>query len=352
MSDASCRMKGMSCDLLCHVLGAWCRGEMPGWQIADDEQWESLVEQSRAQGVSGLLYRLLPDSAPAEVRARLQGDYNTQLAGNMLYLHQLAQIVRALQSAGVRFAVVKGAALLATVYTDPGTRAMKDIDLLVHPEDANVLKSVMAHLGWQEEDEDIAGKQFGERYRAETSFTRQEGTLLLRAEAHLDVPGFYPPSRADTWNNITAVAGAGIDEMPVLTLPAHLSYLCTHYYYHHCGLGLKWLVDVALLASRVTSWHDVVVTAYQFGTTRPVHLALHNVGKYLQVPVPQHIVETLRFLPMPFSLRMLFELCKRPGFPHYLGIRLLDLYRAPSWYRRMGYIWRKLTAPRWRRNPQ
>ncbi|MEJ5252784.1 MAG: nucleotidyltransferase family protein, partial [Armatimonadota bacterium] len=166
MSDALCRVKGMSCDLLCRVVGAWCRGEMPDWQIADDEEWESLVEQSRAQGVSGLLYRLLPDSAPAEVRARLQSDYNTQLAGNMLYLHQLAQIVPALQSAGVRFAVVKGAALLATVYTAPGTRAMKDIDLLVHPEDANVLKSVMAHLGWQEEDEDIAGKQFGERYRA------------------------------------------------------------------------------------------------------------------------------------------------------------------------------------------
>lgn len=343
------KMKSADCGLLCQSIGAWCRGETTCWQITNDEEWEALVAQSRIYGVSELVYKLLPDSAPAYVRESLQSDYNTQIAGNMLYTHQLAQIVPALRDAGVRFVVVKGAALLATVYSDQGIRAMKDIDLLVHPEDVNILRSVMVHLGWQEEDEDIAGRQFGERYRAETSFTRQEGTLLLRVEAHLDAPGFYPPSRAAIWDKITLVSSAGIDEMPVLSLSAHLSYLCAHYYYHHCGFGLKWLVDVALLISRVTSWHDVVVDAYQFGTTRSVHLALHDVAKYLQVPVPQHIVETLRFLPMPLSLRLLFELCKRPGLQHYLGIRLLDIYRAPNWHVRFGYIWRKITAPRWRR---
>lgn len=343
-----CNTHTAGCGLLYRVVGAWCRGETPDWQIADDAEWESLVVQARAHGVSGLLYPILPDNAPAAVRESLQHDYHTQMAGNLLYMQNLAQIVTALRNAGMRFAVVKGSALLATVYPDPAMRAMKDIDLLVHPEDVNILKPVMAHLGWQEEDEDIAGRQFGERYRAETSFTRQEGTLLLRAEAHLDAPGFYPPSRSDIWNKITVAAGAGIDQMPMLTLPTHLSYLCAHYYYHHCGSGLKWLVDVALLVSRITSWHDVVVDAYQFGTTRPVHLALHDVAKYLQIPVPQHIVETLRFLPMPISLRLLFELCKRPRL-HYLGIRLLDIYRAPNWHTRLGYIWRKLTAPRWGR---
>lgn len=347
-----CRPQTVGYSTLCGIIGAWCRGEFPRWQIVDEEEWEGTVAQSRLHGVSGLVYKLLPDSAPAHIRESLQSDYNTQLAGNMLYIHQLAQIVPALRNASVRFAVVKGAALLATVYPEPAIRAMKDIDLLVHPEDANILRSVMMHLGWQEEDEDIAGRQFGERYRAETSFTRQEGALLLRVEAHLDMPGFYPPSRSAIWDRLTLVSGAGNDEMPVLSLSAHLSYLCAHYYYHHCGFGLKWLMDVALLISRVTSWHDVVVDAYQFGTTRPVHLALHDVAKYLQVPVPQHIVETLRFLPMPLSLRLLFELCKRPGLQHYLGIRLLDIYRAPNWRVRLGYIWRKLTAPRWRRRPQ
>lgn len=346
----ACCPQSRACDSLYSIVGAWCRGETPGWQMLDNEEWDSLVAQARAHAVSGLLYRIMPDNAPAAVCKSLQHDYQSQMAGNMLYTQHLAQIVTALRNAGVRFAVVKGAALLATVYPDPAIRAMKDVDLLVHLEDVNILKPVMAYLGWQEEDEDIAGGQFGERYRAETSFTRQEGTLLLRVEAHLDVPGFYPPSRRGIWNKVTMVTGAGIGEMPVLTLPTHLSYLCAHYYYHHCGSGLKWLVDVAVLASRVTSWHDVVVDAYQFGTTRPVHLALHDVAKYLQVPVPQHVVETLRFLPMSISLRLLFELCKRPKL-HYLGVRLLDLYRAPNWHTRLGYIWRKLTAPRWRGRP-
>ncbi len=337
-----------TCNLLCAQIGAWCREEPVRWLPMESDQWDALVAQARAEGVAGLLYTLLPEDAPSSVRERLRADYQLQKTANLLYMEKLGQVVPALRDAGVRFVVVKGTALLATVYPDMGMRAMKDIDLLVHPEDVNILKPVMDHLGWQEEDEDIAGKGFGVHYRGESTFIRQEGNILFRLEAHLDAPGFYPPSRRRIWERVTAVSGAGIDDMPVLTAPAHLSYLCAHYYYHHCGSGLKWLVDVARLISQIHSWHDAVVDAYEFGTTRPVHLALHDLSQMLKVPVPQHIVATLRFLPMPISLRLLFEMCKRPRL-HYLGIRLLDLYRAPSWSVRLGYIWRKVTAPRWKR---
>ncbi|MCS7081293.1 MAG: nucleotidyltransferase family protein [Armatimonadota bacterium] len=330
------------------LLGAWCRGDVALWQAQANINWDTLIEQARRHEVAGLLYTLLPEEAPTDVREALRRDYRTQLAGNTLYMQHLAKIVPALQGAGVRFAVVKGAALIATTYTDWAQRSMEDIDLLVHPEDTPQLRSVMNHLGWQEEDNDIAGAHFGERYRAETSFVCREGEVLLRVEGHLDLPGFYPPARPAVWQQVTTVSAAGIGKLPVLHLSTHLSYLCTHLYYHHCGQGLKWLVDIALLVSRVPCWHDVVVDAYQYGTTRPLHLALHDVAKYLGIPVPQHIVETLRFLPMPISLRLLLELCKRPAL-HYWGIRLLDLYRAPSWSIRFGYLWRKVAAPRWKR---
>lgn len=332
------------------ILGAWCRGEpLPRERLASI-RWGAVVEQARQHDVAALLFTILPEEAPAEVRDALRADYRSQLAGNTLYIHHLAQVAPALQEAGVRFVVVKGAALLATLYTDWAQRRLEDIDLLVHPDDVLLFRSVMSHLGWREEDNDIAGARFGERYRAETSFARQEGEVLLRLEGHLDLPGFYPPARGAVWQRVHTVSAGGLDKLPVLSLSSHLSYLCTHLYYHHCGQGLKWLVDIALLVSQVRSWHDVVVDAYQFGTTRPLHLALQDVAKYLQVPVPPHIVETLRFLPMPISLRLLLELCKRPSL-HYVGIRLLDLYRAPNWSTRLGYLWRKVTAPRWRRRP-
>lgn len=330
------------------LVGAWCRGEPAPSEAWSAIPWTELVELARQHEVAALLYPILPPETPAEVRFALRVDYQSQLAANTLYMHHLARIVPALQQAGVRFAVVKGAALLATVYPDWAQRHMEDLDLLVSPEDADTFRAVMERLGWHEEDNDIAGARFGERYRAETSFARLEGDVLLRVEGHLDLPGFYPRSRSAVWGRITTVSAAGGEQFPVLDFSTHLSYLCTHLYYHHCGQGMKWWVDVALMVSRVTCWHDVVVDAYAFGTTRPLHLALHDVGRYLDIPVPQHIVETLRFLPMPISLRLLLELCKRPAL-HYLGIRLLDLYRAPDWSTRLGYLQRKLTAPRWRR---
>jgi len=336
-----------SSSALHEVLGAWCRGEPTKWQAVESAGWQRVVEEAQSQGVSGLLYHLLPQQAPPIARGALAAEYRSQLAANILYLDWLRQIIPALRDAGIRFAVVKGAALLATVYPDLGIRGMEDADLLVHPDDVNLLRSVLQHLGWQEEDEDVAGRRFGERYRGETSFIRFEGSMLMRLEGHLDAPGFYPRSRHRIWERITLVSGAGIEGMPVLQLPVHLSYLCAHYCYHHCGRGLKWLVDIALLLTQITSWHDVVVEAYHFGTTRPLHYALQETARRLQMPVPQHILETLRLLPMPLTLRLLFELCKRPAF-HYVGIRLLDIYRAPHWSVRLGYIGRKLFAPRWR----
>lgn len=322
-------------------LQAWCRTQ----QLAppDDVQAEAnLVEAARREEISALLYLVLPRPLQS-----LYPDYRSCLAGNLLYLRELERLVSALRQAGVRFVVVKGAALATTVYPHLGMRSLEDIDLLVHRDDANLLRLVMNHLGWQEEDSDIAGSQFGWRYRGEMAFRRTAGDLLLRVEAHLDVPGFYPRRRDTVWSRVQWISVEGFGEMPLLHTTTHLCYLCAHLYYHHQGRGVKWLVDIALLYSQIDSWSGLLGEAYHFGVTRPLRLALEEVARHFGIAIPAHMLKALEVLPMPLGLRILLELCRRPRW-HYLGIRLLDLYRAPSWSVRVGYLWRKLTAPRWR----
>jgi hypothetical protein len=62
--------------------------------------------------------------------------YRRTRYGNYLKIDALLPVVRGLEAAGVRVLLLKGWALIARVYGDPGLRPMGDVDVLVHPEDA------------------------------------------------------------------------------------------------------------------------------------------------------------------------------------------------------------------------
>jgi len=53
----------------------------------------------------------------------------------------------ALQSRGIPFLVLKGAALNAALYEEPGVRAMVDVDVLIRPGDAARVDRVLADAG-------------------------------------------------------------------------------------------------------------------------------------------------------------------------------------------------------------
>ena len=61
----------------------------------------------------------------------MQKRYYHSLALNTLLLRELGQVQTALTGAGLRCLVLKGAALEATIYPEPGLRPMVDVDLLI-----------------------------------------------------------------------------------------------------------------------------------------------------------------------------------------------------------------------------
>ena len=71
------------------------------------------------------------------------------LARNILLLGALDEIGAAAGKNGLKFILLKGAALLAQGFSTPGGRAMTDLDLLVRPADEKAFGALLSGLGFR-----------------------------------------------------------------------------------------------------------------------------------------------------------------------------------------------------------
>src|SRR5262245_1051067 len=62
---------------------------------------------------------------------------------NLRWKSELRQILGSLRAKGLRSMLVKGSALQRTIYPDPSTRLMGDVDLVVHPDDMGQVRETL-----------------------------------------------------------------------------------------------------------------------------------------------------------------------------------------------------------------
>lgn len=97
----------------------------------------ALTELATAEGLAPLLGARLAAgelTAPESVSAALRSAYRSCALANTALELGTSVLTRSLVAAGIPVLLLKGAALVRTVYRDPGRRSMGDVDLLVPPE--------------------------------------------------------------------------------------------------------------------------------------------------------------------------------------------------------------------------
>jgi hypothetical protein len=104
-------------------------------QVSERSLSASLVELAIAEGLAPLLGSRVLSGAlvveGAELRRRLVLAQRECLASNLLREQDVRPVLRALVQRDLPVLLLKGAALLRTLYADPGQRPMLDVDLLV-----------------------------------------------------------------------------------------------------------------------------------------------------------------------------------------------------------------------------
>ena len=117
---------------------------------ARELDWDLLTARLRAQGLSPLLLRhdlARRLSIPQSVRRRLQ-DATDRSAGEARRCQfTLYRFLAAAERQGLETALLKGAALVGSVYDDPSVRHMADIDILVRPAQVQLARRVGEEIG-------------------------------------------------------------------------------------------------------------------------------------------------------------------------------------------------------------
>jgi len=182
----------------------------------------------------------------------LRGEAIRAAATEALRLADLRAVLAALEERGVVPLIVKGTALAYSLYETPELRPRSDTDILIAPDDLDVVRAALAPLGFTERL--TSGDELGVRQR---SFERVDRFGVLHAyDVHLDIANPALVARALTYEEMSARAMS----LPRLAANAlapsmvdSLLYACIHRVVHHHGSDrLMWLYDVHLLVERLS----------------------------------------------------------------------------------------------------
>jgi len=197
---------------------------------------------------------------PAPVALALaQARFSTRIR-NLRWATELRQIAAAFRGADIALMMLKGSALQRTVYPDPSTRPMNDVDLLVRREDLQRVDELMTGLGFLrrtslENHTPNPGLESDE----EAYYLKKVGDGILFVEVHTrtEVAERAPvASPTSLWDHRIEVEGRDGLLVPTLEPQMALRHLCLHLAKHNFDYGLMWLLDIRLYLERYGSSID------------------------------------------------------------------------------------------------
>jgi Uncharacterised nucleotidyltransferase len=257
----------------------------PGAPEISTPDWPGVAQTAEREGIAPLVYgalKVLGRSAeppPAE-QARLRQAYLRADTGNWLAYEELGGLLPALAEAQAPVVLLKGCALAATLYPEPGLRPLGDLDLLIPRAGIERAEAALAGRGFHVSAE--LAQDFGARYLQEKIYLRHGGRpAQVDLHWHLTSMPYYRRRIPIDWFWERAMAQevAGAPAL-VFTPAAQLLHLSLHFALHHWADRMLWSFDLALLLTRAAEaldWDEALGAARAFGLTQAVQTSLERV---------------------------------------------------------------------------
>jgi hypothetical protein len=268
------------------ALAAWAewRGREPGLAKVEPGSLRLLP----------LLYRNLgPQLAGDPAAAWLKDVYRGSWTANQLGLRVGRRAIDALQATGAEVLVLKGAALIDSVYEDPGSRPMGDVDLAV------------------------PRPQIGDAVRAlqDAGLTAIEGDperlLAARHSLAFRDPGgqevdlhrgmlWHPGLDEEFWRGSVDAQVAGA-RVRILNPADQLLHVCAHGAAWNPVHPVRWAADAYKsieAAGAGLAWDRLIAMAERGRLSLPLRDALSCLTAELRAPVPAGVVRELEAIPL------------------------------------------------------
>jgi hypothetical protein len=234
-------------------------------------QWAALADEAEAQGVAPVLFRLLegPDiSAPSPVLEHLRRCYEQSAMHVGAAWLQLEEFLHA--SADARLEppmVLKGMALGSWLYPSLALRPVRDIDLLIRPDDRGAVRRLAEQLGYTRTPVFAPTSWHAEilaEEATEEGYVPRDPSARLKLDIHAEPVPPIETRSIPLWHS--AVEQRYGSARALVPSREHLLLLLLlHIVKHRAGSGpppcLLWWLDVALLLRECAAqldWDEVM----------------------------------------------------------------------------------------------
>lgn len=304
--------------------------------------WPRVLRVAVDEALAPFLQVLLQEQgwAPLAVQQELRQAYIDSALRNALLWEELSRVLRLLAQAGIPAILLKGAAVAETVYGNVAVRPMRDLDLLLSPEQINDALIRLQAIGYRLAAPEVAAGA-GLIYENEILLGKADSTQTA-LELHwslIDSPHYQRIlDMAWFWQSRRPVTIAGTPAW-VLGPEAQLLHLCAHLALHHRGRGLLWQMDIVALLHALgdqIDWELVLTQAAACDLVLALRRTLGDVIAGWSAPVPAPIWQRLATMsPSPAEQRAVAWLtaAERPVAQRFWA----DLASLPTWPARLRF---------------
>jgi hypothetical protein len=261
--------------------------------------WSEVVNTSQNEGLSFLLYKSATKKnidIPFSIKQSLKQEYIYNWVRNIRILEDLAVLLRAFESPVI---VLKGAALLSSVYEDFGLRMLGDVDILVKPEDVPKIDKALSQSGYQS-DHTLSFYRVT-NYLNSLVYGKNGSPLLLHLHWHLinnALPNYIYAEKINMDKLWKEAIPLKIRESDALCLAPHhqLLHLSEHAMKHSYNTLIHvWDIHQMINHGKEKlDWEMICVEAEEFQLKGPLFYSLWLSKEYFGTRVPQGILEFLR----------------------------------------------------------
>lgn len=360
-------------DYICRLLAGDTSSNPNG------KDWQRFVSLADAHGVAPLLHYTLTrqhvtHNLPEHVQHSLRNEYYTSTAQQALLLSELNRISHVVKSPMI---LLKGAALATTLYPEPATRPLSDLDFLIPRPALDDAVAAVRALGYSEHAPEIgAGMHQAASYHVHLR-GGPGGNLMV--ELHWNLVGSdddrYAPNLDWFWEQTEAWeqgsgsgrererAGDGMQNSATvlqLTPTAHLLFLAAHLVLQHGAshARLLWFYDLHLLLTKAgdrIEWETLIQKAGEFHWAPALYAGLRGTQARLGTPLPEAEMAALAEIVEQDPLAAI--LVERQSIADQTRVmRARSKLSGMSWRSRFRYV-RNQVLPqrdyiRWRYEPE
>jgi hypothetical protein len=306
--------------------------------LGPDLNWAYFFERARSEGIMSWVYSRLSEIegaqslVPKDAWERLESSYYTVARRNIALTQKLNTILNSLNQAGIEVILLKGMALIHTIYPDIALRPMYDIDILIHKKDFSRVAEKLRELGY------VNSTYYPEDFHQDNMMVDVHWELMnvtrikSRKKSYLiDLDG--------AWRSSLPIEIKG-EKTRILSPEYCLMDLCLHLAFHHGLEGLMWFIDIARLIELYKNemdWHKFIEKSADYKICKPVYYVLFYVQNIIGQDIPQFVLEGLKPKKQNYLERKIFNLILS-GAPVENARFFFTLAAMENWLDRLVFL--------------